>query len=70
MERSMDSGSKPAVIGGLVLSLSNFLGNTYVETAIKGLIGGIVGYGGKLLLTWGMKQFKEKTNKKANKPKK
>ncbi len=65
----MDRENAPAIIGGFLFSFTNLIGNTFVETAIKGLIGGIVGYGGKLLLSWGIKKVKQLIEKLKNKQK-
>lgn len=44
-----------AIVSGAVTSLH---GETYTEAAAKGLIGGVLGYAGKLILTWAIKKIK------------
>ena len=57
MVRSMDKNKAPAFVGGFIFSTSPFFGSTYVETGIKGLIGGVFGLLGKLLISWIFKKL-------------
>lgn len=52
-----------AFTGGVYASFQHFLGNTYTETALKGLIGGLMGYLGTVLMTWIVKNLKQKIDK-------
>jgi hypothetical protein len=53
-----------AFLGGWYASLLHFLGSNYVDTAIKGLIGGLTGYLGTVFMTWIIKKVKEKLKNK------
>jgi hypothetical protein len=49
-----------AIISGVYVSFLNFLGSTYMETAVKGLIGGVMGYLGTVLMTWIIKKLPQR----------
>jgi hypothetical protein len=54
-----------AFFSGFIAGFLKFWGSSYVETALKGLIGGLAGYCGTLIMTWAIKRFKAwKENKK------
>ncbi|WP_317899431.1 hypothetical protein [Aurantibacillus circumpalustris] len=49
-----------AFLSGWYATFLHFLGSSYVEAAIKGLIGGLTGYLGTVLMTWIIKKVKTK----------
>lgn len=63
----MSKESIVPVISGAGVALTDFLGNTYIDTAIKGIIGGMVGYAGKVILVWTIKKGSTLSNKIINK---
>lgn len=56
-----------AFVGGVYGSFLHFLGSSYVETAIKGLIGGLAGYIGTEIMTLIIKTVKNRKSKNKNK---
>lgn len=58
-------------IGGFVFTVTEWITgltvNTYLETALKGLIGGVLGYCGQQLTVWMYKKFKNVIKKTKNK---
>jgi hypothetical protein len=62
---NLDGGS---ILGGILMVFTDVfvLGNTYVDTFIKGALGGIAGFLAKELLMIGYKQLKQYIKNKKN----
>lgn len=54
---------------GVSATFTDLLGNSFVETAFKGIVGGVAGYLGKVVIVWIIKKIvqlykKQKTKNK------